>query len=95
MSGKLGVGARESKITLHKQAEDCGCRCTIMTERETWTPQNVSYFFFHPVHSVSGETSLFAHSIERTESEGELYLRWESKTSQKRSNVGIKGYMFI
>lgn len=60
----------------------------------------MSYFLFHSaVHSVRGKSSLFAHLLERAESEGELYLRWESKTSlrkeKKKGNVSTKEYMFL
>lgn len=45
----------------------------------------MSYFLFHSaVHSVRGKSSLFAHLLERAESEGELYLRRESKTSLRK-----------
>lgn len=58
----------------------------------------MSYFLFHSaVHSVRGKSSLFAHLLERAESEGELYLRRESKTSlrKKKGNVSTKEYMFL
>lgn len=58
----------------------------------------MSYFLFHSaVDSVRGKSSLFAHLLERAESEGELYLRRESKTSlrKKKGNVSTKEYMFL
>lgn len=39
------------------------------------------------MHSVRGKSSLFAHLLERAESEGELYLRRESKTSLREKKV--------
>lgn len=81
---KLRASAGDSKSPYTtKQVNDHGCRRTMLTERET--PKNVSYFLFHSaVHSVRGKSSLFAHLLERAESEGELYLRRESKTSLRK-----------